>query len=162
MPKRIASILCFICIALSCHAQNSTLDDYVASIKERSCEPVDYIFHLFDHSDIVVIGERDHRDTTQYELILDILRDPRFAEEIGYVYTEVGCINRTKDVNKLLQSRYKTDKSFNNALYNYLRTEDFNPLWDKYNRIQCLWGLYKINRNSKQKISLGLTDCKFS
>lgn len=162
MPKRIASILCFICIALCCHAQNSTLDDYVASIKERSCEPIDYIFNLFDHSDIVVIGERDHRDTTQYELILDILRDPRFAEEIGYVYTEVGCINRTKDVNKLLQSRYKTDKSFNDALYNYLRTEDFNPLWDKYNRVQFLRGLYEINRNSKQKITLGLTDCKFS
>ena len=36
------------------------------------------------------------------------------------------------------------------------------PCVDKYNRIQYFRGLYKINRNSKQKISLGLTDCKFS
>lgn len=162
IPQRIVSLFSVICIVLSCYAQNSTLDDYVASVKEKSCEPVDYIFNLFEHSDIVVIGERDHRDTTQYELILDILRDPRFAEEIGYVYTEVGCVNRTRDVNKLLHRKRKTDKAFNDALYTYLRTEDFNPLWDKYNRVQFLRGLYEINRNSKQKITLGLTDCKFS
>ena len=71
-------------------------------------------------------------------------------------------MNRTKEVNNLLRGTYKSDKEFNNALYAYLRAEDFNPLWDKYNRIQYLRGLYKINRNSKQKISLGLTDCKFS
>jgi hypothetical protein len=109
-----------------------------------------------------VIGERDHRDTTQYELILDILRDARFAEEIGYVYTEVGCVNRTKDVNRLLRRKYKTAQAFNDALYTYLRNEDFNPLWDKYNRVQFLRGLYEINRVSRHKITLGLTDCKFS
>ena len=87
MPKRIASILCFICIALSCYAQNSTLDDYVASIKERSCEPIDYIFNLFDHSDIVVIGERDHRDTTQYELIIRRLGDPGLLRRKGHADT---------------------------------------------------------------------------
>ena len=65
-------------------------------------------------------------------------------------------------MNKLLRGTYKSDKAFNNALYASLRTEDFNPLWDKYNRVQYLRGLYKINRNSKQKISLGLTDCNFS
>ena len=160
--KRIAFLLCVISIALSCYAQNQTLDDYVSSVKENSCAPIDYIFNLFENSDIVVIGERDHRDTTQYELILDLLKDPRFAQEVGYVYTEVGCVNRTKDVNKLLCGRYKSDKAFNDALYTYLRNEDFNPLWDKYNRVQFLRGLYEINHNSKHKITLGLTDCNFS
>lgn len=117
---------------------------------------------MFEKSDIVVIGERDHRDTTQYELILDLLRDPRFAKDIGYVYTEVGCVNRTKDVNKLLCEKYKSDNEFNDALYAYFRNEIFYPLWDKYNRIQLLRGLYEINRDSEHKITLGLTDCKFS
>ena len=70
-------------------------------------------------------------------------------------------MNRTKEVNKLLRGMCKSDKAFNNALYAYLRAEDFNPLWDKYNRVKFLRELYKINRKSKQKISLGLTDCKF-
>ena len=30
------------------------------------------IFKLFEYSDIVVFGERDYRDTTQYGLILDL------------------------------------------------------------------------------------------
>lgn len=162
MKKRIAFWFCVLCTTLSGYAQSSSLQDYVASVRSKSCAPVDYIFKLFEHSDIVVIGERDHRDTTQYELILDILRDARFAEEIGYVYTEVGCVNRTKDVNRLLQRKYKTAQAFNDALYTYLRNEDFNPLWDKYNRVQFLRGLYEINRVSRHKITLGLTDCKFS
>ena len=162
MKKRIAFWFCVLCSTLSGYAQSSSLQDYVASVRAKSCAPVDYVFKLFEHSDIVVIGERDHRDTTQYELILDILRDARFAEDIGYVYTEVGCVNRTKDVNRLLQGKFKTAQAFNDALYAYLRNEDFNPLWDKYNRVQFLRGLYEINRVSRHKITLGLTDCKFS
>ena len=107
--------------------------DYVHCINNISITPIEYIFKLFEYSDIVVIGERDHRDTTQYELILDIQKDPRFVKKIGYVYTEVWWVNRTKEVNKLLRGTYKNDKAFNNALYAYLRAEDFNPLWDKYN-----------------------------
>ena len=42
--------------------------------------PLKYIFNLFEYSDIVVIGERDHWDTTQYELILDFQKDPRFVK----------------------------------------------------------------------------------
>ena len=161
MKKTILLIIIAGC-AITSYAQNSDLNDYVNYIKGNNCNPVDYIFNLFEKSDIVVIGERDHRDTTQYELILDLLRDPRFAKEIGYVYTEVGCVNRTKNANKLLCGRYKSDKAFNEALYTYLRNEDFNPLWDKYNRVQFLRGLYEINRSSKHKITLGLTDCNFS
>lgn len=50
-----------------------------------------------------------------------------------------------------------------NHLLSYLRTgEVFYPLWEKYNRVQFLKGIYEINRNSRKKITLGLTDCEFS
>lgn len=160
--KKIILLIIIAGCAIASYAQNSKLNDYVNCIKSNSCNPVDYVFNLFEKSDIVVIGERDHRDTTQYELILDLLRDPRFAKDIGYVYTEVGCVNMTKDVNKLLCGKYKCDNEFNDALYAYFRNENFNPLWDKYNRIQFLRGLYEINRDGEHKITLGLTDCKFS
>ena len=161
--KRIIIILAIINYATLSYAQNLMLEDYVNCIKINRCNPVDYIFNLFEQSDIVVIGERDHRDTTQYELILDILKDPRFVNEIGYVYTEVGCMNRTSDVNELIKGNYKTDEDFINHLYSYLRTgEVFYAFWEKYNRVQFLKGLYEINRNSRKKITLGLTDCEFS
>lgn len=161
--KKFIILLYIIGITISVNAQNQTLKDYVQYINNYSSTPVEYIFKLFEQSDIVVIGERDHRDTTQYELILDILKDPRFVKEIGYVYTEVGCVNRTSEVNKLIKGKFQTNEDFMNHLYSYLRTgEVFYPLWEKYNRVQFLKGIYEINRNSRKKITLGLTDCEFS
>ena len=160
--KKIITVLAIISYTTLSYAQNHTLNDYVQCINNHSSAPVEYIFKQFEQSDIVVIGERDHRDTTQYQLILDILKDPRFVKEIGYVYTEVGCVNRTSEVNKLIKSKFQTNEDFVNHLYSYLRTgEVFYPLWEKYNRVQFLKGLYEINRNNRQKITLGLTDCAF-
>lgn len=79
MKKTILLIIIAGC-AITSYAQNSELNDYVNYIKGNNCNPVDYIFNLFEKSDIVVIGERDHRDTTQYELILDLLRDPAICQ----------------------------------------------------------------------------------
>ena len=161
--KKFIILLYIIGITISVNAQNQTLKDYVQYINNYSSTPVEYIFKLFEQSDIVVIGERDHRDTTQYQLILDILKDPRFVKEIGYVYTEVGCVNRTSEVNKLIKGKFQTNEDFMNNLYSYLRTgEVFYPLWEKYNRVLFLKGLYEINRNNRRKITLGLTDCAFS
>ena len=161
--KKIITVLAIISYTTLSYAQNHTLNDYVQCINNHSSAPVEYIFKQFEQSDIVVIGERDHRDTTQYQLILDILKDPRFVKEIGYVYTEVGCVNRTSEVNKLIKGKFQNNEDFMNHLYSYLRTgEVFYPLWEKYNRVQFLRGLYEINRNNRQKITLGLTDCAFS
>lgn len=130
---------------------------------KNGISPKEYIFKLFEQSDIIVLGERDHRDTVQYDFYLDVLADPRFAERIGYIYTEVGSNNMTEEVNQLLQGTYPTEKDFIESLYIYYRkSETFYPLWEKYNRIKFLKGLYDINRTSSNKIRLGLTDCKFS
>lgn len=132
--------------------------------EKNGISPKEYIFDLFKKSDIVILGERDHRDTVQYDFILDLLADPRFSEEIGHVYTEVGCYNRTADVNRLLQSSYLSDTVFMDSLFSYYRnkTDIFYAMWEKCNRVKFLRGLYDINRNSSKKITLGLTDCVFS
>lgn len=59
-------------VTISVNAQNYTLRDYVHCINNSSTIPIEYIFDLFEYSDIVVFGERDYRDTTQYGLILDL------------------------------------------------------------------------------------------
>lgn len=149
--------------ASALEAQAPSVEALRAHAEEKGMPPKEYIFKLFEQSDIVVLGERDHRDTVQYNLILDILADPRFAGQIGHVYTEVGCRNRTDAVNRLLQGTYPTETAFRDSLYAYFRqTEVFYPMWEKYNRVKFLKGLYHINRTSPQKIILGLTDCRFA
>lgn len=130
---------------------------------KNGISPNDYIFKLFEKSDIVVLGERDHRDSLQYNFILDLLADHRFAERVGHVYTEVGGINMTGEVNRLLQGFYSSEHEFMDSLYAYYRKgECFYPLWEKYNRIKFLKGLYNINKKTSRKIHLGLTDLNFS
>ena len=149
--------------ALSLYAQTPSIEALRKCAKKRGMPPKEYIFKLFEKSDIVVLGERDHRDTVQYDLIQDILADPRFAGQIGYVYTEVGSYNMNDDVNRLLQGSYPTEEAFMDSLYAYYRkSETFYPIWEKYNRIKFLKGIYEINRTSPKKIRLGLTDREFS
>ena len=161
MRKLLILISCaFTAIALK--AQTPSIEALRTCAAEKGIPPKEYIFKQFEKSDIVVLGERDHRDTVQYDLIHDILADPRFAEQIGYVYTEVGSYNMNDDVNRLLQGNYPTEAAFMDSLYAYYRkTEIFYPMWEKYNRVKFLKGIYEINRTSPRKIRLGLTDCEF-
>ena len=96
---------------------------------QKGVSPKEYIFKLFEQSDIVVLGERDHRDTVQYNFILDLLADSRFAERVGYVYTEVGAVNMTDEANRLLQGTYAAESDFTDSIYTYYRKgETFYPL----------------------------------
>ena len=162
MKNLLLIILCaFTAIALK--AQPPSIEALRTCAAEKGIPPKEYIFKLFEKSDIVVLGERDHRDTIQYDLIHDILADPRFAEQVGHVYTEVGSYNMTDDVNRLLQGVYPTEAVFMDSLYAYYRkSETFYPIWEKSNRVKFLKGIYEVNRTSPKKIKLGLTDCEFS
>lgn len=158
------TLFLFLCLAsmAATIAQVKTVNDYYQCIKEMGAAPKEYILSLFDEADIVVLGERDHRDTTQYEFVLELLGDPRFVRKVGYVYTEVGVTNMTDKVNRLITAHYDSDQSFTDSLLAYNRQEDFYPMWEKYNRLQFLRGLYEINRDSRRNVVLGLTDCAFS
>ena len=164
------SLFMLVILAISSTSGLTAQTSSAPSIKElheyadkNGVSPKDYIFKLFEKSDIVVLGERDHRDSIQYNFILDLLADPRFAERVGHVYTEVGGINLTEDVNRLLNATYATEDEFTDSLYAYYRKgECFYPLWEKYNRIKFLKGLYNINKKTSRKIHLGLTDINFS
>lgn len=160
--KHILLILCLIACQMDLRAQSPRIDSLRQCVEEKGMPAKEYLFKCFETADIVVLGERDHRDSVQYDFILDVLADPRFAREIGYVYTEVGSQNMTPAVNRLLQGNYPTEAAFMDSLYAYYPNEIFYPLWEKYNRVKFLRGIYRINRSSRQKITLGLSDARFS
>ncbi len=106
---------------------------YVHYMQTKGMDPKEYVFDAFKKHDVVILGERDHRDTTQYDFILDLLSDPRFAEKIGYVYTEVGVVNRTDDANQLIKGKYASHDEFYSAFVQFYRNMDYEILWEKYN-----------------------------
>ncbi len=150
----------FVCLIASVAAKAQTVAEYVDYMQQKGMEPKEYIFEAFRKHDVVILGERDHRDTTQYEFILDVLADPRFAEEVGYVYTEVGVVNQTENANRLVKGNYATYNDFHSAFVQFYRNMDYEILWDKYNAGKFIRGLYEINKTlpDERKITWGLTD----
>jgi len=137
---------------------------YVEFIKNTNTSPVDYIMGLFEKFDVVVIGERDHRDTTQYTLIQKIISDPRFIEKVGNVLTEVGVYNMRYELNRVLQADYQNNSDFEKALAEVNFNLQWVPLWEKTNYIQLQRDIYNVNKNlpAHQRISMYPTDIQFS
>lgn len=158
MSRLLLSLFYILFFQTAVNAQ--TVNECVQHIKGKGKEPKEYIFDTFKDVDVIIIGERDHRDTTQYELIIDILKDPRFAEEIGYVYTEVGVTNMTDSANKLIKGEYANHDEFYSSFLKFYRDFDYEILWEKYNGYKFIKGLYDINRTlpTDKKITWGLTD----
>ena len=146
-----------------CFSQTS-ITEYYDFLKEQDKSPKDYIFEIFETNDIIILGERDHRDTIQYNLIQDILSDKRFVENIGYVYSEVGIVNKTEKANQILKKNHIDQSEFEKELIKLIREIDFNPLWEKYNIYKYLKGIYSINKtlSEQEKITIGLTDVAFN
>lgn len=141
----------------------SQVSDYVNFLKEQK-SPKEYIFRLWEKADIIVLGERDHRDTTQYNLILDILSDRRFIDNVGNLYLEVGVVNATEKANRLIKND-KSKDDFDREFVELQMVEVWSSsYWDKYNRYQLLYGLFKINKDlpEENRINIGLLDMEFS
>ncbi len=153
-------ILLLLCFIASAIAKTQSVEEFAGYMQNKGMEPKEYIFEAFRKHDVVILGERDHRDTTQYEFILDLLADPRFAEEIGYVYTEVGVVNQTEAANRLIKGSYATHDDFYAAFIQFYRNMDYEILWDKYNAAKFIRGLYAINKKlpAEKKLTWGLTD----
>lgn len=146
MKKVLLFILLFAGI-FSLNAQKKEIEPYIDFLKKQQTDPVDYIFNLFEKYDIVILGERDHRDTVQYVLIDKIISDPRFIEKVGNVFTEVGVNNRKDWINNVLKAGYPSWQAFEDSLRVVYREMDYEILWEKYNYWQFLTSLYKVNRN---------------
>lgn len=133
-------------------------------IKQCNTSPVDYVLGLFDKYDVVVLGERDHMDTTQYELVRQITSDPRFIEKVGHVFTEIGCYNMAGQLTGVVEGTYAHDSLFDKALAQVLFDFDYMPVWEKTNYTQLCRNIYRINKTlpANRKISLTPTDISYS
>ncbi len=159
----------YICLALilltilPVYSQKKELQLYINFIEKNSKDPVEYIFELFEKYDIVILGERDHRDTIQYDLVDKIISDPRFAKRIGNVFSEVGLENRKDEINHVLKANYSSWQAFEDSLRIVYPKMDYQILWEKYNYWKFLSSIYRVNRTLKKenKITYYPTDVTF-
>ena len=137
---------------------------YVDFIDHCQTSAADYVMQLFERYDIVILGERDHRDTTQYDLIGQIVSDPRFINQVGHVMTEIGVYNMTDEIDRIVNASYASDQEFEAALWSAYKNLDYTPLWENTNFYQYLHSIYRINRDlpANRKIHLSLLDTPFS
>lgn len=156
-----ALLILVISISTPVFSQKTELKPYTKFLQKNDFSSAkDYILEKFKEKDIVIISERDHRDMTQYELYLEVVKDQNFK---GNVYTEVGCWNNYQRINSFLLNSHLTDKEKEQELLAIYRDLDYTILWEKYNYYFLLNEIYEANRNreDKDKILLFPLDLEF-
>ncbi|MDR1182062.1 MAG: hypothetical protein LBL13_08820 [Bacteroidales bacterium] len=127
-------------------AYSKEIIPYVDFLKAQEMSGKDYIFHLFEKYDIVVLCEGDHREYTQYDFYYDIVTDARFAEMQGAIYTEVFSMAGTKIFERF---NYSEDSAHVQQVIDSIQfgTGVF-PMWTKRNIYDFLTRLYYFNRTA--------------
>jgi uncharacterized RDD family membrane protein YckC len=120
---------------------------YTAFLRQGQAAPVDYVIGLFDRYDVVVLCERIHPEATQWDFIYDIVRDPRFIDRVGHVFTEYG----TGEMQPYLDSMMATDGlsagEVHDRIVQIMRNWAVWPTWVNTNFYHYLTRLYALNQS---------------
>ncbi|MBN2319315.1 MAG: hypothetical protein JXR49_09575 [Acidobacteria bacterium] len=116
---------------------------YLEGVKQTS---VEYVMSLFDTYDTVILCERNHKEMTQYDFILDLLRHPKFIERVGHVYTEIGSKSQEKKIEKLLRAKNLSSKEVDEQVLEIYRNLSWQVCWEKTNYSVLLKGVYRLNQ----------------
>ncbi|MFC1537366.1 RDD family protein [Gemmatimonadota bacterium] len=141
-----------------------TIKPYVSFLKNDHPDAKEYILQLFDKYDIVVLCERAHPETTQYDLIYDVISDQRFVDNVGNVFSESGTVTIQPYLDEFLNSDNLTEKEIQEKLVYISTNTNFWPWWDKTNFNNYLSRLYALNQSlpDSSRIHHYLSDVPFS
>ena len=78
---------------------------YVTYLKNNAKPPVEYIMQLFKNYDFVILAERLHAETTQWDLIWELTSDPRFIKSVGNIFTEYGSVTQIPGLEQLMMRK---------------------------------------------------------
>jgi hypothetical protein len=138
---------------------------YIAFLNTKHESANDYILDLWDKYDIVILCERAHPENTQYQLILDIIKNKRFINNVGNVFTEVGVVSMQEKVNDFIHRKYVNDSLLNNGALDIHRNiaPGDRPVWMMYNFFNLITEMNKINSklSESSKINLFVSDVPF-
>ncbi len=134
---------------------NAETREYAAFIKTQSADPVEYVFRLFEKYDLVVLDERIHPEDTQYELISRIVGDPRFAVNVGNIYTELISQSYQDSLTHYLNTVFPNEDTLNKATaWLETNTDGLWPLWGNTNLFDFLKFVNNINTHSADSLKI--------
>lgn len=139
------------------------IEPYVDFLRSGVADPVDYVLGLFDDHDVVILCERAHPEATQYELIQDLVRDPRFTERVGLVFTEIGGRDLQPELDALLATPGLSPDEVSRRLIPIYRELSFHPLWKYVNFFEFLRSTYGLNQTlpPDRRVRVVFTDLSF-
>lgn len=155
--KKIYLFFLFLGVIYTVKAQPaSEIKIYTDFLDQQHCSAKEYIFRLFEKYDIVILCERDHRDITQYGLLLEIFKDKRFTKEIKNAYFEIGNNVYNDTLNAFLKNSHLTPRETKESVLSFQRNSYGAPLWEKANYAYYLKEVHNINKNlpEEEKISI--------
>ncbi|MEI6681136.1 MAG: RDD family protein [Bacteroidota bacterium] len=127
--------------------QNSaSTKPYVRFLEKQNTAPVDYVMGLFEKYDVVVLCERAHPEMTQWDFIFDVVRDPRFIEKVGHVFTEYGQTGIQGDLDKFMMTDSLNDREVKANVLHLMRNLGVWPAWTNNNFNLYLARLYRLNQ----------------
>ncbi len=157
--KQIIALLFGLFLFTSCNKKpkyDIKIQKYVEFLEGNNSQAKDYVLDLFKDNDLVILCERDHRENTQYEFLEELISDPRFVENVGNVFTEVGMSNLNPQLNNFIHSENLDKKKSRRQLLEFQQNASYYPLWDKFNFYDFNEKLYGINKllSENKKINI--------
>jgi hypothetical protein len=134
---------------------------YVSYLKSHAKPPVEYVIELFKTYDLVILSERTHPETTQWEFIYKLTSDPKFIESIGHIFTEYGSVLQQPYLEYFLNTSNLSKKEVERKIIRILRNFPIWPNgWNNNNFFDYLKKLYRLNQSLSvdKKIKLYFSD----
>ena len=128
--------------------------EYEDFLADQHLSAKEYILSLFEKYDIVILCERDHREITQYELILDVISDKRFRSEVGNIYTEIGNFQRNDILNEFLCNDALSDRAARREALEIQRDSYGAGLWEKSNYAYFIHGVWDTNKRDDNNVKI--------
>ena len=120
---------------------------YADFIVKGAKDPVDYLFSLFTKYDIVVISERMHPEYSQYEFIFKVLKDKRFSDNVGNIFTECGSVSYQDSLDHYLLSHFENEDALNRATARLqVNSSAIWPLWNNTNLYDMFKTVNEVNQ----------------
>lgn len=88
---------------------------YVDYLNTQTQSPKEYILNLFKQYDIVILQETYHGESTQWEMIGDIVADSAFINNVGHIFTEYGSAIHQNKIDTFLHTVFPNDTALEQA-----------------------------------------------
>ncbi len=138
---------------------SNEISPYIEFLDTQNTTSKDYILEVFENKDIVVLCERLHPEFTQYEMLLEIIKDSRFRKSIGNIFIENCGRQQESNIQHYLNDQLAEEKA-DKLLLEICRNNSLHPTWDYYNFYYFFKELREINKtlSNKEKIQVYPTD----